>query len=254
VAFTESLKKRVRLKAHFRCCLCQAVLVEIHHIIPQAEGGSDEEDNAAPLCGSCHEIFGANPTKRKFIVEARDAWYDICAKRYAPDSNAIADIIEAVLREQLAKLLPQLASESIHRPADGDAAFADLVEDTRRWLKDRDVLLQRQSHATSTDRNARGLLYSGGHIAALAGLKRDTLHEYRDEISLKRRQYRHLRAEWPSVGRYELTDSDRDILARWRTPASHPAVPDFMVEIDDVTSEDREPDLRRFEREGDPPQ
>jgi hypothetical protein len=98
----------------------------------------------------------------------------------------------------------------------------------------------------------RGLLYSGAHIAALAGLKRQALHEYRDEISLKRRQYRHIRAEWPSVGRYELSSSDREILARWRAPASHPAVADFTVEIDDVTSEEREPDLRRFERDGDP--
>jgi hypothetical protein len=34
---------------------------------------------------------------------------------------------------------------------------------------------------------AQGLLYSGGHIAALAGLKRQALREYRDEIRLKRR-------------------------------------------------------------------
>jgi 5-methylcytosine-specific restriction endonuclease McrA len=46
VAFSESLKKRVRQKAHYRCCLCQAVLVEVHHIVPQEEGGSHEEDNA----------------------------------------------------------------------------------------------------------------------------------------------------------------------------------------------------------------
>ena len=72
VAFSASLKKRVRQKAHYRCCLCQAVLVEVHHIVPQGEGGPDEEDNAAPLCASCHEIYGANPTKRKFIREARD--------------------------------------------------------------------------------------------------------------------------------------------------------------------------------------
>ena len=96
-------------------------------------------------------------------------------------------------------------------------------------------------------------MYSGAHIAALAGLKRQALQEYRDEISLKRRQYRHLRAEWPSVRRYELSEADREILAEWRAPASHPTVVGFTVEIDDVTSEDREPDLRRFEREGDPP-
>jgi hypothetical protein len=232
--------------------LCQAVLVEVHHIVPQADGGSDDEDNAAPLCASCHEIFGANPTKRKFIVEARDAWYDICAKRYAPESNAIPDIVEGVLREELSKLLPQLARETA-RAQGGDAALADLQEDTRRWLKDRDDALATQSEATSNEKASRGLLYSGAHIAALAGIKRQALHEYRDEMSLKRRRYRDISADSASVGRFELSNSDREILARWRAPASHPALPDFTVEIDDVTNEEREPDLRRFEREGDPP-
>ena len=123
--------------------------------MPQADGGSDDEDNAAPLCASCHEIYGGNPTKRKFIIEARDAWYEICAKRYAPESNAIADVVEAVLREELSKLLPQLASGTAHAQ-NGDAALADLREDTRRWLKDRDDALTRQSTATSNELAARG--------------------------------------------------------------------------------------------------
>ena len=101
MAFSESLKKRVRRKAHFRCCLCQ--VERVHHILPEGEGGSDDEENAAPLCPSCHEIFGANPTKRKFIEEARDWWYETCASRYAPQTDALADVVEAVLREQLAQ-------------------------------------------------------------------------------------------------------------------------------------------------------
>jgi 5-methylcytosine-specific restriction endonuclease McrA len=52
--------------------------VEVHHIIPQEEGGSDREENAAPLCLSCHETYGASSQKREFIREARDLWYEIC--------------------------------------------------------------------------------------------------------------------------------------------------------------------------------
>jgi hypothetical protein len=61
-------------------------------IVPQVDGGSDEEDNAAPLCPSCHETYGANPQKRKFIREARDLWYEICEKRYASDPDHLAEI------------------------------------------------------------------------------------------------------------------------------------------------------------------
>ncbi len=40
--FTETLKSRVRKKAHLSCCLCQAIGVEVHHIIvPEEENGPD---------------------------------------------------------------------------------------------------------------------------------------------------------------------------------------------------------------------
>jgi hypothetical protein len=72
VAFSESVKLAVRKRAHFQCCLCKSLGVEVHHIVPQSEDGGDTEENAAPLCPSCHEMYGANPLKRKFITEARD--------------------------------------------------------------------------------------------------------------------------------------------------------------------------------------
>src|SRR5437016_1760860 len=42
---------------------------------PQAQGGSDDIDNAAPLCQNCHARFGANPEKRTEIRLMRDWWY-----------------------------------------------------------------------------------------------------------------------------------------------------------------------------------
>ncbi|MGD9161099.1 MAG: HNH endonuclease [Desulfobacteraceae bacterium] len=92
MAFSEAVKLKVRKKSHFSCCLCKAIGVKVHHIIPQEEGGSDKEENAAPLCPSCHETYGANPQKRKFIREARNLWYEICAKRYASDSDRLDEI------------------------------------------------------------------------------------------------------------------------------------------------------------------
>ena len=159
--------------------------------------------------------------------------------------------MEAVLREELAKAIPQLAAPSL-TPEQAEDALAELREDTRRWLRDRDHRLSAESKATSAKMAADGHLYSGAHLAALAGLKRNALQEYRDEMSLKRRQYRRINEQAPSVGRYELSDADREVLASWRAPATHPALEGTSVEIDDVTSEDVEPDLRRFEREGDP--
>jgi hypothetical protein len=96
MAFTESLKVTVRKRSHLSCCLCHSIGVDVHHIVPQAEGGADTEDNAAALCPSCHETYGANPTKRKLIREARDLWYEICAKRFAEDSGQLSEIAAAL--------------------------------------------------------------------------------------------------------------------------------------------------------------
>ena len=78
--FSESLKKKVRERALFHCCLCKKISLslEIHHIIPEAEKGPDTEDNAAPLCPDCHRDFGDNPKKRSRIRDMRNAWYKIC--------------------------------------------------------------------------------------------------------------------------------------------------------------------------------
>lgn len=94
--FSEELKSKVKKQSHFACCLCHAIGVEIHHIQPQSEGGDDIESNAAPLCPTCHEIYGANPQKRKFITEARDFWYELCAQRYASDASVLTEIASRV--------------------------------------------------------------------------------------------------------------------------------------------------------------
>lgn len=79
--FTEKTKLLAKQKSAFRCCICHKPFVEIHHILPQAEGGTDELSNAAPLCASCHDLYGGNPEKRKAIRQMRDYWWDLIEKR-----------------------------------------------------------------------------------------------------------------------------------------------------------------------------
>lgn len=94
--FNEEIKASVKRKAHFHCCLCRNLYVEVHHIEPEAEGGANTDENAAPLCPSCHEAYGANAQKRKFIREARDLWYEICEKRFAGDADRLAELSQQI--------------------------------------------------------------------------------------------------------------------------------------------------------------
>lgn len=111
MTFSEALKASVKKRAHLRCCVCHLVGVDTHHIVPKAEGGTDEEDNAAPLCPSCHDTYGANPQKRRFIREAREVWYEICAAQTNTEAEQLAGIKEMLqnlaTKEDIARLAVQ---------------------------------------------------------------------------------------------------------------------------------------------------
>jgi hypothetical protein len=145
--FAERLKLNIRRRAHFRCCVCRSVGIEIHHIVPQEESGPDTADNAAPLCPSCHELYGANPAKRMFIREARDFWYEICASTNKSEGISISDLNAAVeplatksdlldLRGQFAALLQR--KELTAAPTSQDPFVPVPLERVIRGLYEKD--------------------------------------------------------------------------------------------------------------------
>lgn len=64
--------------------------MDVHHIIPESDEGPDTEDNAAPLCGSCHDLYGNNPDLQKEIRSRRDHWYNLYASAGALKVDATA--------------------------------------------------------------------------------------------------------------------------------------------------------------------
>jgi hypothetical protein len=88
MGFSADIKMQVRIAAAGRCCLCREYKgrnIEVHHIIPEAEGGPDTFDNAIPLCFDDHAEVGhynnLHPKglkySRKEIRLARDTWYEL---------------------------------------------------------------------------------------------------------------------------------------------------------------------------------
>jgi hypothetical protein len=106
-----------------------------------------------------------------------------------------------------------------------DERIADLFEDNRRWFRDRDRRVAIEKARAVGPLNAQGLLYSGAWIQAMAIKQQDALHDYRDEMSAKRRRYRELRdpegkahelvrrRRSKPMRRFELTDEERSVLA-----------------------------------------
>ncbi len=79
--FSEAVKLEAKRRSAFLCAACRRPFVEVHHIIPQAEGGPDDLDNACPLCAYCHDQVGGNPEKRKQLREMRDLQWELNAKQ-----------------------------------------------------------------------------------------------------------------------------------------------------------------------------
>lgn len=123
MGFSEKQRLAVLKRAHFTCCLCKVVgPIEIHHIQPESEGGPDVEENAAPLCPTCHETYGANPTKRKLIRETRNHWYDVCVKRYTSGSDQLQELVELVKKidSRVSSIEQELVAE-LHSPEPGSS-------------------------------------------------------------------------------------------------------------------------------------
>lgn len=76
--------------------------MELDHLVPRAEGGSDDIENAIPLCFECHaEVHAYNdkhPRGRKFKSEElrahKEQWLAICRDR--PDALAGAPLDKGV--------------------------------------------------------------------------------------------------------------------------------------------------------------
>ena len=89
MAFTEARELEAKRKAQFSCVICHQAFVEVHHIVPQTAGGSDEITNAAAPCAGCHDLFGGNPDKRRQIRQMRDFWYELCETRFRDSPSLV---------------------------------------------------------------------------------------------------------------------------------------------------------------------
>jgi hypothetical protein len=56
------------------------MFLDVHHIEPEADGGPDVIENAAPVCNNCHRLYGHDSAKRKELRAIRDWWWERCAR------------------------------------------------------------------------------------------------------------------------------------------------------------------------------
>ena len=126
--------------------------LEVHHIVPEEDDGPDTEENAAPLCASCHRSYGGNRDLQARMREMRDHWYEECAKLFGGEATT-GDVFHWIHEQFSTEELERL---TIHNPSylsGGDApdglggtrfSFDDkehvhplVVKELLGWLSDR---------------------------------------------------------------------------------------------------------------------
>ena len=144
----------ILVKSARHCCVCRqykGTKVEVHHIVPEADGGSSQEDNGICLCFDCHAEAGnyndRHPRGRKLsgseLRRHRDEWFKVVTSgqisiKASSDKGGDADLL-------------RFYSQCFDRPAFQDRfvqersveAFDKALEDTitainTGCLKDRD--------------------------------------------------------------------------------------------------------------------
>jgi hypothetical protein len=136
--FSQDIKAQALIAAGRCCCICHkfcGVRIECHHIIPEAQNGSNDLENCIALCFDCHaevEHYNAqHPKGNKFTPEElrghRDAWYKKRKETgaFTPDQiiiseddvirafSAIPDFPEAHVRENIEALRTALLKNGV---------------------------------------------------------------------------------------------------------------------------------------------
>jgi hypothetical protein len=107
MSFSQDVKIRAMVACGRRCVICHKFCgnnMEVHHIVAEAEGGSNDFDNAIPLCFDCHaEVRQYDPKHPKGIhftkeelIKHRDNWYKKVSQNSPLDEKNMEDEIPPI--------------------------------------------------------------------------------------------------------------------------------------------------------------
>ncbi len=121
--FSKDISDRVMVKCGRRCCVCRRfkpTLLQVHHIDEESQGGTNDEENAIPLCVNCHiDVHSKVPFTRRFsreeLVSHRDSLYLAVKSGHLPSEETYvkpvaldANISEAAIGFGLSALAQEI--------------------------------------------------------------------------------------------------------------------------------------------------
>ena len=118
MAFSQEIKIKAMIACGRCCSICHKFCgnnMEVHHIKHQSESGSDEFDNAIPLCFDCHAEVGqydsSHPKGIRFTEKElqahRDNWYKKVVDNQALTASPEYKDIDIITYNKLKGFLPK---------------------------------------------------------------------------------------------------------------------------------------------------
>jgi hypothetical protein len=100
----ENVKAYVRARDNYTCQICgkKAADIEVHHIIPRSQGGTNKPDNLITLCSKCHKHLHTHPKELEKLQKTKHS------KQFK------AETFMSVVRWMLANKLKELGYAVTH--------------------------------------------------------------------------------------------------------------------------------------------
>jgi hypothetical protein len=197
LAFNRDEVSDLLVRVHRRCCICHrfcGVKIETDHIVPTADGGTDDIENAIPVCFECHaEIHSYNPQHprgRKFMPEElrrhKAQWLQTCqehpellmAVTRTADVGPLQALIDEldfnrVVSQFSGGLMGALFSEEQFRRAIAHGSVSTLETALKQTILDAYAAMSRSNQRTlaTINQDTRGHAFGTGRDEAIRAMK-----------------------------------------------------------------------------------
>jgi hypothetical protein len=145
MAIAKAVRDRLLVKARHRCTICAEKCFEIHHIVEQSEGGSDESDNLIVLCPNCHQHryhrSGEFTRDQLYLYKQGLKESNEIEKRVLQNLEEIRQALETSGPENIEqKLKTELQEAAALVSSDRAPGIHASVQQTSEWLAERDLI------------------------------------------------------------------------------------------------------------------
>jgi len=145
MAVSGAVRNRLLVESGHRCTVCSEKAYELHHIVEQAQGGDDSEENLIVLCPNCHQ---QRVHRNKEFTPVQLRAYKANLKERKEFERRLAQNLEQI-RLLLEQEGPQAAETALRKEMSDAASVVDPerspnayeeVSKTARWLAERQEL------------------------------------------------------------------------------------------------------------------